>query len=127
MRSYSCCRGPFSKRAHFILCSKTAVTSHAAKIFFNEVVRSHELAKTSVSDHDFKFMSYFAQILRRTLNTDLKVSTNTQYHPKTDGQTEVVNKNLSNLLRCLVSDHISSWYLILPTAKFTYNSLVTGP
>ena len=39
-----------------------------------------------------------------------------------DGQTEVVNRSLENLLRCLVGEHPGTWNLILPTAEFAYNS-----
>jgi hypothetical protein len=38
-----------------------------------------------------------------------------------DGQTEVVNKSLGNLLRILVIEHHSQWDQILPQAEFAYN------
>ena len=46
------------------------------------------------------------------------------YHPQTDGQTEVVNKILGDLLRSLVTEHHSSWDSILPQAEFAYNDSV---
>jgi hypothetical protein len=46
------------------------------------------------------------------------------YHPQTDGQTEVVNKSLGDLLRSLVTEHHSSWDNILPQVEFSYNDSV---
>ena len=45
-------------------------------------------------------------------------------HPQTDGQTEVVNRSLGNLLRCLVRDGARDWDLVLPLAEFAYNDSV---
>ena len=56
------------------------------------------------------------------LGTQLKFSTT--YHPQTDGQTEVVNRSLGNLLRCLVRDRVGDWDLVLPLAEFAYNDSV---
>ena len=56
------------------------------------------------------------------LHTKLKFSPS--FHPQTDGQTEVVNRSLGDLLRCLVGDHVSNWDQILPMAEFAYNSSV---
>ena len=56
------------------------------------------------------------------LGTQLKFSTT--YHPQTDGQTEVVNRSLGNLLRCLVRDRAGDWDLVLPLAEFAYNDSV---
>ena len=52
-------------------------------------------------------MSYFWRSLWKMLNTQLKFSS--AFHPQTDGQTEVVNKSLGDLLRCLVGEHINNW------------------
>jgi hypothetical protein len=43
------------------------------------------------------------------------------YHPQTDGQIEVVNRSLGDLLRSLVTEHHSSWDSIIPQAEFAYN------
>ena len=56
------------------------------------------------------------------MGTLLKFST--AFHPQTDGQTEVVNRSLDNLLRCLVGDHPGMWDVILPQAEFMYNNFV---
>ncbi|GKC25996.1 putative CCCH-type zinc finger family protein [Tanacetum coccineum] len=47
---------------------------------------------------------------------------NTSYHPETDGQTEVVNRSLGNLLRCLVEDKPKQWDLVLPFTEFAFNN-----
>jgi hypothetical protein len=41
-----------------------------------------------------------------------------------DGQTEVVNRSLGDLLRSLVTKHHSQWDNILPQAEFAYNESV---
>ncbi|XP_038974994.1 uncharacterized protein K02A2.6-like [Phoenix dactylifera] len=112
----------FSKMSHFVPCAKTYDASRVADMFLKEVVRLHGLPKTIVSDRDVKFVSYFWKTLWAKLGTRLSFSS--AYHPQTDGQTEVVNRSLGNLLRCLVRDHMKSWDLILSHAEFAYNSSV---
>ena len=58
------------------------------------------------------------------LGTRLKFST--AVHPQTDGQIEIVNRSLGNLLRTLVGEYIESWDLKLSIAEFAYNSSVNS-
>ena len=97
----------FSKMAHFIACKKTSDAVNVAQLYFREVYRLYALPQSIVSDRDVHFLSYFWRCLWRLANTTLNFSN--AYHPQTDGQTEVVNRSLGNLLRSLVSDHLKSW------------------
>ncbi|GJU41641.1 putative nucleotidyltransferase, ribonuclease H [Tanacetum coccineum] len=76
----------FSKMVHFIPCKKTTDAVNVAQLFFRDVYRLHGLPSSIVSDQD-------------TL----------AYHPQTYGKTEVVNRSLGNMLRCLVGDHVKAW------------------
>jgi hypothetical protein len=90
----------FSKMTHFIACHKIDDASHIADLFFREIVRLHGIPKSIVSDHDVKFLIYFWKILWGKLGTKLLFSTTC--HPQTYGQTEVVNRILSQLLCAVI-------------------------
>jgi len=112
----------FSKMAHFIPCHKVDDASHIAKLFFREVVRLHGLPKTIVFDRDTKFLSHFWRTLWSRLGT--KLSFSTSCHPQTDGQTEVVKRSLSTLLRVVLKGNHKSWDEYLPYIEFAYNRVV---
>jgi hypothetical protein len=109
----------FSKMAHFIPCHKTDDAFHIADLFFRELIRLHGAPNTIVSDRDNKFLSHFRRTLWAKLGTKLLFSTTC--HPQTDGQTEVVNRTLSTMLRVVLKKNIKMWEECLPLVEFAYN------
>ena len=109
----------FSKMAHFIPCHKTDDASSVAELFFREIIRLHGVPNTIVSDRDAKFLSHFWRSLWNKLGTKLLFSTTC--HPQTDGQTEVVNRTLSTMLRAVLDKNLKLWEDCLPHVEFAYN------
>jgi hypothetical protein len=94
----------FSKMAHFIPCHKTDDASHISDLFFLEIIRLHGVPNTIVSDRDAKFLSHFLRTLWAKLG--IKLLFFTTCHPETDGQSKVVNRTLSTMLRVVLKKNI---------------------
>ena len=112
----------FSKMAHFIPCHKTDDATNIANLFFREIVRLHGVPRSIVSDRDVKFFSYFWKVLWEKLGTKLLFSITC--HSQTDGQTEVVNRTLTQLLLTVVHKNLKTWEDCLSFIEFTYNRVM---
>jgi len=87
-----------------------------------EIVRLHGVPKSIISDREVKFLSYFWKVLWGKLGTKLLFSTTC--HPQTNGQTEVVNRTLTQLLRAVIQKNLKNWEDCLPFIEFAYNRSV---
>lgn len=112
----------FSKMVHFIPCKRITDAVQVGTLFFREIYRLHGLPLSIVYDRDSRFLGHFWRSLWKLLDTSLDMSY--VYHPQTDGQTEVTNCSLENLLRSLVGTSIKSWDSKLPLAGFAHNHAV---
>ena len=79
----------------------------------------HGVPNTIVSDHDTKFLSHFWRCIWAKLGTRLLFSTT--YDPQSDGQTEVVNRALSTMLRAVLKNNKKMWEECFPHIEFAYN------
>jgi hypothetical protein len=91
-----------------------------ARLFYENVYRNHGLPSEIISDRDPIFMSHFWKSLFSILRVRLCPSS--AYHPETDGQTEVVNRKIEEMLRCYVNEHQSDWDTYLIDLEVAYNS-----
>lgn len=75
-------------------------------IILLQIYRLYGLPLSIVSDRISRFLSHFWRLLWKLLRTSLYMST--AYHPQFDGQTEVVNRSLGDMLHCLAGDNIKT-------------------
>ncbi|GBG76683.1 hypothetical protein CBR_g22900 [Chara braunii] len=112
----------FTKRARFVPCRYAISAREVADIVFDGVVRDHGLPLSIISDRDPRFTSRFWRRLHEVYDTQLRFSSS--YHPQTDGQTEITNRTLGDILRKIVRDD-QQWDLHLAHAEIAYNHAVS--
>ncbi|MCO5564460.1 hypothetical protein L7F22_018121 [Adiantum nelumboides] len=92
----------FSKQAHFIPVKKTIKAHQMATLFISQVFKYHGLPTSIVSDRDPRMTSNFWKGLFENLGTRLNFSS--AYHPQTDGQSEIANLTVLDLLKAYVTE-----------------------
>ena len=95
-----------------------------AKLFIFQIFKYHGLPTSIVSDRDPKMTSLFWRGLFENLGTRLNFSST--YHPQTDGQSEIVNSVILDLLKCYVNevDQRNQCEKYLPLVEYAYNNTV---
>jgi hypothetical protein len=73
-----------------------------------------------ISDRDPVFTGHIWRDLFRLAGVKLRLST--VFHPRTDGQSEVVNKVIAMYLRCVTGDRPRAWVDWLAWAEYCYNT-----
>eukprot|EP00744_Colponema_vietnamica_P021790 GILI01031190.1.p1 GENE.GILI01031190.1~~GILI01031190.1.p1 ORF type:complete len:344 (+),score=93.40 GILI01031190.1:204-1235(+) len=115
----------FTKMAHFAPTSKTVSAAETADIFFKEVFRHHGLPDRLVTDRDPRFTSAFwKHLFKEKLKT--KLAPSTAFHPQSDGQTEVANRILTQMLRSFVTANQEGWPELLHQVEFAYNDSISS-
>jgi hypothetical protein len=109
-----------TKSAHFLPVKTTYRAKQYAELYLTRIVCLHGVPKTIVSDRGPQFVAHFWRSLHEAMGTDLTYSTT--YHPQTDGQTEIVNQILEDMLRACVLVYENKWATCLPFMEFSYNN-----
>ena len=109
-----------TSQCHLCPTKTTATAARVAYMFYRDIVRLHGIPKTIVSDRDVKFIAKFWRELHRLCGTKLLMSS--AYHPQTDGASENMVKNASQVLRTYVSNDQRDWARHTPMAEFAINS-----
>ena len=110
----------FSKETEFIPCNKTATALDTAKLYLFHVWKDHGLPRSIVSDHGLQFASQVMMDLCKRLGIAPKLST--AHHPQTDGQTEVINREVQQYLHLFCTEEQEQWSDWLGLAQFTINN-----
>jgi len=97
----------FSKMCILIPCNKQIIAEQTTKLFFEHVWVHFGLPTSIVYNQNTRFVGKFWSSLWELTDTKLKKSTTC--HLQTDGQTEVVNRTMIQLLRGYCSKHPKLW------------------
>ena len=113
-----------SKMIRLIPISHTITAPETAMKFKEVVYRSHGLPQKIISDRDPIFMSKFWKTLFRSLGT--KLAPSSAYHPQTDGQTEIANRKVEEMIRAFANYRKDNWDKHLIDFEVAYNSAINS-
>ena len=112
----------FSKMAILTACKKNIMIEAVTKNFFEHVSVHFGLPQIIIYDRDSRFLGTFWSSLWSLLDT--KLTKSTSFHPQTDGQTQVVNRMVMQILWMYNSKHPCTWDDKLPYVQHSYNRAI---
>lgn len=111
-----------SKMIRIIPIKSNITAPETAMKFKEHVYRSHGFPSKIISDRDSLFMSKFWKSLFSSLGT--KIAPSTAYHPQTDGQSEIANRKVEEMIRAFANYRKDNWDDHLVDFEVAYNSAV---
>ena len=105
---------------HLIACFKTTDAPEFTCLLLGNVIRLHGILESIVSDHGSIFRSHFWKSLASMMNMKRRLST--AFHPRTDGQTERMNRTIEQYLYIYCNYQQDNWTNLLSLAEFVYNN-----
>ena len=93
-----------------------------AKLFVEKVVDVYGLPEVIISDRDKRWATIFWKSVVANYGSVMALSS--AHHPQTDGQTEILNATIEQMLRAYVSSDKETWANWLSVLAYSYNSSV---
>ena len=109
-----------TKQGSFIPCTTGLTAEEFAELFVKHIVCRFGLPDSIITDRDPRWTSDFWRGIAYFLKT--KMSLSSAHHPQHDGQTEILNRHLTTMLRAYISDDLSDWSAWLHILEFAYNN-----
>ena len=110
----------FTKMTHVVPTTTKCDAVETARLFITHVYKHHGLPRAFVTDRGTQFTSQFFRELCRQWNITQCLST--AYHPRTNGQTERMNRVVEDAIRHYVSPTLDDWDEHLPQIEFAINN-----
>uniref|UniRef100_A0A096M517 Gypsy retrotransposon integrase-like protein 1 n=1 Tax=Poecilia formosa TaxID=48698 RepID=A0A096M517_POEFO len=114
----------FSKCCHLIPLRKLPSALQTAQLLIKHVFRLHGIPVEILSDRGPQFTSQVWKQFSAALGA--KVSLTSGHHPQANGQSERMNQELENTLRCVTSSNPVIWSQFLPWVEYAHNSHVSA-
>jgi hypothetical protein len=90
-----------TKFGYFLPYRESSIAEELVYIFLRRIVANYKLLREIISDRDKLFTSKFWQVLTAKIETRTKFLI--VFYPQIDGQTERINQNMEQYLRCYVN------------------------
>ena len=110
----------FTKWATFVPCTDEVNSEATARLFVDNIYTMFGMPTKITTDRGPQFSSKFMTADYEMLGITPALST--AYHPQTDGQSERVNQELEQYLRCYVDYQQDDWDKYLKLAQFAHNN-----
>ena len=104
----------------FIPTHDTLTQEGFAKLFVEKVVHVYGMPHRIIADRDRRWATDFWKTVVALHGSKMALSSS--HHPQTDGQTEILNATIEQMLRAYVSRDRSAWSAWLSVLAFAYNS-----